>query len=115
MSGSDVADLIRFSSLAIIVFMLANKVFSAQYLAWLCPLLPLIIGEQRYKVATLFVVAGVLTQYIYPYDYNSFELGEALPVFVLFVRNILLIIAAVLMALPRRYQIPGSNALRSGG
>jgi uncharacterized membrane protein len=107
--------LIQYGALTVIVFMLANKVFSAQYLAWLCPLLPLITGRKGYVITVLFVVAALLTQYVYPYNYGAFELGEALPVFILFFRNVLLVIAAAMMIPPPRYQIPGSRALRPGG
>jgi hypothetical protein len=63
----------------------------------------------------LFIAAALLTEYVYPYNYIGFELGQAIPVFMLTVRNLLLIAAAVLMALPERYQIPGTSDLRSGG
>jgi uncharacterized membrane protein len=115
LSAIAAARLIQYSALAVIVFMLANKVFSAQYLVWLCPLLPLINGGKDYIITTLFVAAAFLTQYVYPYNYTPFELGEALPVFVLFLRNVLLVVAAVLIALSWRHQMPGSRALRPGG
>jgi hypothetical protein len=112
--------LIQYGTLAVIVFMLTNKVFSAQYLIWLCPLLPLITGGRRYLIMALFLAAAALTQYVYPYNYVGFELGESLPVFVLTVRNLLLVATAILMALPNRdqtdlHQTPGTKALRSGG
>jgi uncharacterized membrane protein len=112
--------LIQYTTLAVIVFMVTNKVFSAQYMVWLCPLLPLVIGEKRYLVAGLFLVAAVFTQYVYPYDYGGFERGQALPVFALFFRNLLLIAAAFLIALHNKekgagYQSPGTRALRPGG
>ncbi len=115
LSAIAAARLIQYSALAVIVFMLANKVFSAQYLVWLCPLLPLITGRKDYIITALFVAAAFLTQYVYPYNYTPFELGEALPVFVLFLRNVLLVVAAVLIALSWRHQMPGSRALRPGG
>jgi uncharacterized membrane protein len=120
MSEPSAVKILQYSALAVALFMLTNKVFSAQYLAWLCPLLPLVAGGRRYLVPALFVVAAALTQYVYPYNYIGFELGEAAPVFVLTVRNLLLILMAILIALSDRtkaspYQMPGTNALRSGG
>jgi uncharacterized membrane protein len=114
------ARLIQFTALAVIVFLLTNKVFSAQYLAWLCPLLPLAAGGRRYLAPILFLAAALLTQYVFPYNYISFEMGEALAVFILIFRNLLLIGAAILIALDNRtedgiYQTPGTRALRSGG
>ena len=120
MSGPPAAGLIRYATLVIIVFMLTNKVFSAQYLIWLCPLLPLVAAGRRYLIPVLFVVAAVFTQYVYPYHYIEFELTRSVPVFILSVRNLLLIAIAILMALSngstaRIHQIPGTRALRSGG
>jgi uncharacterized membrane protein len=120
MTGPSAANLLQYTALAVAVFMLTNKVFSAQYMAWLCPLLPLVIGGRQYLIPALFMLAGVLTQYVYPYNYIGFELGEPLPVFVLLFRNIILILMAVQIALADRtkdslYQTPGTRALRSGG
>jgi uncharacterized membrane protein len=120
MSEPSAARFLQYTALVVIVFMVTNKVFSAQYLIWLCPLLPLIAEGRRYLVLALFVVAAALTQYVYPYNYNGFELGESLPVFILAVRNLLLVAMAILIALSNRaqadlYQIPGTKALRSGG
>jgi uncharacterized membrane protein len=111
------ANLVQCTALVLTVFMLTNKVFSAQYMAWLCPLIPLIAGGRQYPVPALFMVAAILTQYVYPYNYISFELGQALPVTLLLFRNLLLILMAVLIALDNRslYQSPGTSALRSGG
>jgi hypothetical protein len=114
------ANLIQYTTLVVAVFMLANKVFSAQYMAWLCPLIPLIAGRTRYLIPALFMVAAILAQYVYPYNYIPFELGQALPVSVLLLRNVILIAMIVLIALDARlkdspYQSPGKSALRSGG
>jgi uncharacterized membrane protein len=119
-TGPSAANLLQYMALAVTVFMLTNKVFSAQYMAWLCPLLPLVVGGRQLLIPALFMLAGVLTQYIYPYNYIGFELGETLPVSILLLRNLLLIIMAVLIALANRnkdslYQMPGNRALRSGG
>ncbi len=120
MTGSSAINLLQYTALAVTVFMLTNKVFSAQYMVWLCPLLPLVIGGRQYLTPALFMLAGVLTQYVYPYNYIGFELGQSLPVSILLLRNLILIIMAVLIALANRtkdslYHIPGTRALRSGG
>lgn len=119
LSPPDALRLAQYATLSIVVFMLTNKVFSAQYLVWLCPLLPLVVGERGYPLAGLFIAAAVFTQYVYPYDYGGFERGEALPVFALFFRNILLIGAAFLITADKTvsedYQSPGTRALREGG
>jgi hypothetical protein len=98
------------------VFLLLNKVFSAQYLAWLCPLLPLFFyGKRKYTVLSLFVIAAAVTQYVFPYNYVSFEQVHAVPVLLLAARNLMLITAGILVAFPARYQTPGISALRSDG
>jgi uncharacterized membrane protein len=112
--------LLQYTALAVVVFMLTGKVFSAQYLVWLCPLLPLVPARRQYFVSGLFVVAAALTQYVYPYNYTPLVRLETWPVVMLALRNILLVVAAVLMALPRPvaavpHQMPGTSALRSGG
>ena len=119
LSESSTAQLLKYATLAVAVFLLTNKVFSAQYLAWLCPLIPL-AADRRYFAPMLFVAAAVLTQYVYPYQYISFELGKAMPVLTLTFRNLLLVLMAALIAAAGRipaglYQTNGTRALRSGG
>jgi len=98
--------LVQFASLTVLVFMLANKVFSPQYLIWLCPLLPLLSGQSRYFVWFLFTAAAALTQYVFPYHYIEFEMGSPGTVAVLASRNILLGVTAFVILW---------GAMRSGG
>ena len=114
------AVLLQYAALAVTAFLVTNKVFSAQYMAWLCPLIPLATGGKQYVVPVVFMLAAVMTQYVYPYIYIGFELAEPLPVFILFFRNLLLILMAIAIGLAYRnknslYQMPGTNALRPGG
>jgi uncharacterized membrane protein len=117
MSEISTTNLIQCTVLIVTVFMLTNKVFSAQYMAWLCPLIPLVARGKQYTVPALFMVAAIMTQYVYPYNYIEFELGQALPVTILLLRNLILVLMAVMIALDNRnlYQSPGTRALRSGG
>lgn len=89
--------LFQFVSLTVLVFVLTNKVFSPQYLIWLCPLLPLFGGQSRYFVWVLFAAAAALTQYVFPYHYIEFELGSFAPVAMMAVRNLLLVAAAIVL------------------
>jgi hypothetical protein len=119
LNGSSASQLLKYATLVVAVFLLTNKVFSAQYLAWLCPLIPL-VADRRYFAPMLFIAAAVLTQYVYPYQYIPFEQVKAVPVLVLTFRNLLLILMTVLIAAvdPTRdslYQTNGTRALRSGG
>jgi len=119
LSETSTAQLLKYATIVVAVFLLTNKVFSAQYLAWLCPLIPLAV-DRRFFAPMAFIIAGVLTQYVYPYNYIPFELGKAAPVLTLLFRNVLLILMTVLIAAAGRtrddlYQTNGTRALRPGG
>jgi len=112
--------LIKYTTLVVAVFMLTNKVFSAQYMVWLCPLIPLFAGGTQYLIPAMFMVAAIITQYVYPYNYINFELGKSLPVSLLLLRNFILIMMTIMISWHnnikvRPYQSPGKRALRSGG
>jgi uncharacterized membrane protein len=92
--------LIRCVVAAILIFMLSGKVFSMQYMVWLCPLLPLVTGRRRVHFYAAFLTAGVISQIIYPYFYVQFEQFAPAPVVMIFIRNILLVFCAVLLLLP---------------
>jgi len=91
--------MVRLAFLALIVFLLTSKIFSPQFLIWLLPLLPLISGRQRYTT-WLFLVIGGLTQYIFPYHYIEFELGEPYLIAMMAGRNLLLMVMGILILLP---------------
>ena len=91
--------LIRYVVISVLAFLLFNKVFSAQYMAWFCPLIPLLnIRYQNLNIA-LLLIAGAFTTYIYPFNYIEFEYFESLPVLLMARRNLLLIIVFVLVLL----------------
>ncbi|NQT71394.1 MAG: DUF2029 domain-containing protein [Chloroflexi bacterium] len=91
--------LITFSILAIIVFMLANKVFSPQYIIWLYPLIPLISGRWRIFSWAIYATIALMTVYIFSYHYDYifsdhyldlvYDL-DSVPIYVLALRNLLL-------------------------
>jgi len=88
----------RFALLAAIIFLLTSKVFSPQFLIWLLPLLPFIYRQEH--TIWLFLVIGGLTQYIFPYHYIEFELGEPCLIAMLATRNLLLAVMSVLILWP---------------
>jgi uncharacterized membrane protein len=92
----DAALIIKYSFLAILVFIITNKVLSPQYVIWLLPLLPLFTGRWRAMSWVLFIVIGVCTYFIYPVFYNQLLAGDELPVILLFMRNLLLVVLAML-------------------
>lgn len=87
----------QFATLAIVAFLLTNKVFSPQYLIWVCPLVA-ISGWVRY-LSLWLLAAAVLSQYVYPYHYIGFELGEPYLVMLMAVRNLLVVGVGILLAL----------------
>jgi len=100
---SEAAQLIlRCSILAVLIMLLTSKVFSPQFLIWLCPLIPLVTARWRYIPLLLFLVACVITQYIYPHNYIAFELFTPHLVVMLAIRNLLLVAMAVIYLLPMR-------------
>ena len=103
MFGAGAVELmLRYSLLAILIMLLGSKLFSPQFLIWLVPLLPLVMGRWRYAPLALFLVAGGITQYIYPHHYIEFELGTLYLIIMLAIRNFLLVAMAILLLLPPR-------------
>jgi hypothetical protein len=90
---------IRYVAIYVLAFLLFNKVFSAQYMAWFCPLLPLLNIRGHSFMVAMLLIAGVFTIYVYPFNYLNFEYYETLPVFLMAGRNLILIIVFVLVCL----------------
>jgi uncharacterized membrane protein len=91
--------LIRFATIAVLAFLLFNKVFSAQYMVWVCPLIPLLNIRYQNLIVALLLIAGVFTIYIYPFNYIELQYYESLPVLLMANRNIIMIIVFVIIAL----------------
>lgn len=92
--------------LLVLLLMVANKVFSPQYLVWVGPLLAVCLLVTRSRLvsltAVLAVVAAALGLYVYPYHYDELwnspaDAGGVIAV--LAVRNLLIVVMAVLAAL----------------
>ncbi|MCL2149355.1 MAG: DUF2029 domain-containing protein [Dehalococcoidia bacterium] len=86
--------LVNFSLLLVIVLLMTSKVVSTQFIVWLLPFVPLVSGRARHAVWPIFIVAGLLTWYIYPLHYGDLYDLYVLPMQALFLRNIILIIIA---------------------
>lgn len=84
--------------LVLIAAMIASKVLSPQYLVWLTPFVPFVLGRRRYAVWAAFVVTGLLTYYLYPVRYSALLQGDASGVWLLAVRNTALVVTALLAA-----------------
>ncbi len=88
--------------LVIAVVLIASKVLSPQYLIWLYPLLPLATSRSRCGLPALYIVISLLTVFVYPLNYRAFLMQEPAPVFVLALRNLLLLVIAGWLAFSLR-------------
>jgi hypothetical protein len=84
--------------LVVAVTLIASKVLSPQYIIWLIPFLIFATGRWRYAIRAAFIAVGIITYYIFPWRYLKLIALEPGEVGVLLIRNILLIILALLAA-----------------
>lgn len=94
--------ILRYTLVVVFIMLLTSKVFSPQFIIWLCPLIPLVRARWRYVPLVLFLIAGVITQYIYPHNYVEFELFTPYFVALHAFRNLLLLAMVVIYLLPIR-------------
>jgi uncharacterized membrane protein len=94
-------DIMRLGScsfLVVLIVLITSKILSPQYLVWLIPLLPLVMGRWRLVVWTMFVVVGALTYVIFPHLYLQLVDFDSTAVTVLALRNLLLILMTIFTA-----------------
>jgi hypothetical protein len=95
-------------ALALLAFIAANKVFSAQHLVWLLPFAPLLPLRQ----GALLLTAWGLTNVLFPWNYEDLTDGRQFAVLVLNLRN-LAVLALILWLLAEplpirsRRRLPG--------
>ena len=93
----DATYIIHYSLLAILAFMVTNKVFSPQFIIWLYPLIPLVAGRWRRTSWLMFIMIGLMTYFIYPTAYGGLIQYHPIVISILFLRNVSLIILAFLL------------------
>ncbi|MFA5809297.1 MAG: glycosyltransferase 87 family protein [Thermoleophilia bacterium] len=108
--------IIRFVAIAIVTFIVGGKVLSPQFLIWLIPLVPLVIGADRIALAGIFEAVLLFTQFEFPYSYWQLYTLQPYMVATVAVRNLLLIVLLVMLvaALGSHYRAP-SFVNRPGG
>ncbi len=111
LAEGEAACLVKFTLLAVLAFMLSDKVFSPQFLIWLLPLLPLLTGPGRRLSWLLFVAAGLLTYLIFPTGYLSLEQGDVRMILILCVRNLALLGLACVMLRSGNEVSPAAQAV----
>jgi uncharacterized membrane protein len=88
------ASLTGFTALAVLAFILTNKVLSPQFLIWLAPLIPLVTGRNSRLAWLLFIAAGLMSYLIFPTGYLTLEEGDIRMIILLLARNAALILLA---------------------
>ncbi len=101
-SNEPVELLLRYSMLAILIMLLSSKLFSPQFLTWLCPFVALVRTRWRYIPPLLFLAASGITQYVFPYRYVDFEAAVPYLVALMAGRNFLLVAMTILVIPPPR-------------
>jgi len=86
----------------LIAAIVSSKVLSPQYLVWLTPFVPFVIGPRRVGVWAGFVVAGLLTYWLYPWSYEALLSQETSAVALLAARNVALVATAVVACVSLR-------------
>lgn len=92
--GREARALVTYATLAVLAVLLGSKLLSIQFLLWLVPLLVVQAYHLR-RVAALTFVIFAMSQWIYPMNWNPLLSFEALPIFVLAARDLLLVILFV--------------------
>jgi uncharacterized membrane protein len=92
------AELTAAAAAAVAAFIAFGKVLSPQFLIWLVPLVPLVLGPLGLVAAALFLLALALTQLWFPRQYWELVGLEAGPTWLLLARNVVLVVLAAVLA-----------------
>lgn len=116
-----IKQLLLFSLLVVLIMLFTSKVFSPQFLIWVCPLLPLVMVRWLYYPLLLFLAAAGISQYIYPHHYVEFETATFGPqqgyqylVVLLFIRN-LFMLAIVIPLYVMAFRSPSPRGITPSG
>jgi hypothetical protein len=89
------------SAAALVAFVSLGKVLSPQFLIWLIPVIPLVVGRRGLAAATLLAAALVFTQLWFPYRYWDLALQfGTLESWLVLVRDLVLV-ALLVVVWPR--------------
>ena len=96
--------LVRYSALALVVFVAFGKVLSPQFMIWLVPFVPLVAGRRGLAASGVLAAALLLTQHWFPNRYWDYVLhfDEQLTWTVLG-RDLALLALAGVLAVPTRW------------
>jgi hypothetical protein len=99
------------SAAAVAAFIAFGKVLSPQFLIWLVPLVPLVLGPLGLVAAGLFVLALALTHAWFPRQYWELMTLEAGPTWLLLARNVVLVALTAVLVVAIR-PVRGSSGSR---
>lgn len=109
-SGDVAGVLVAAVAASLVASVLLGKVISPQYMVWLLPAVLLVPGRWGRVAIVSMIVAMPLTQLVFPALFATFvERGAALPAWLLFARNLLLVLLVV-AAWPRCRDTPSRAA-----
>ena len=91
------ASLAAFCFVALLAFIVTNKVFSPQYIIWLLPFAPLL----RPRQAGALLAICALTIALFPFDYDQLLAMEIWPVLLLNLRNLLALALLIWLLIDR--------------
>jgi hypothetical protein len=84
------ADPVRWSAAAVVACVAASKVLSPQFMLWILPLVALLEGRLGGLARTIFLPCCAATSLVFPWCFLGLLRGEAFPILVLNLRNLML-------------------------
>lgn len=96
-------ELVRWSAAALVAFVALGKVLSPQFLIWLVPVVPLVVGVRGVRASALLAAALVLTQLWFPSRYWDLARELAgLPSALVLARDLVLVALLVVLVTDTR-------------
>jgi hypothetical protein len=86
--------------IVLLMFIIANKVISPQYLLWLYPFISLYYLNPKSEIYTMICwsIIAILTSILFPYYYPDMIMQKPMGVSLLILRNLLLLLTTVFLA-----------------
>ncbi len=98
---------LRFAAACVCAFIAFGKVLSPQFLLWLIPLVPLVVGRRGLAAVALLTTALLLTQVWFPQRYFDYA-GPFHLAWVVLLRDLVLVVLVGVLAFPYRPRVAGS-------
>jgi hypothetical protein len=100
-------EMLRFAAATVAALLVFGTILSPQYVAWLLPVVPLVLGRRGTAAVVAFAVAAYLTNLWIPEHYFDYQADlEAGPASRLLARNLALLSVLVVLVVPDRILEP---------